>query len=349
VSILDAGTSDVVVHERLGAARPHALAQLIRRLAFVALGAAAPVRGQEPGGLPPHFPINPNAALRSGLFAAPYRAPHDGWLTSLSLTYASVIENEHTPDYSGPARFLTDAEVQRTEITVSRDVSATTFLEVQLGVHGAYNGFADRAIDWFHERFGVVYQGRDGRPLNTYGDTLRLPDVGVVTRSKTHASLGDLRLNVGRRHGRHVQSIFSVTLPTSTGPEGYGRRVVSLNTVHTLNVRLLKRFTLEGSAGIGYTPKHGKLARYERELFASGSAGVLWRCWGAQSLYLNAFYHSPYYRGTTFGGLDNYELSLDFGWMRRSARGHEWRAGFTEDPRREDPAVDLVLMFGASW
>jgi hypothetical protein len=316
---------------------------------LITLGAAASARAQEPAGLPPHFPINPNTAERSGVFSAPYRAPHQGWLTSLLFDYASVVENQYATGHSTTKRYLTDAEVMRTEVNLSRDVSATTFLEVQLGVHGAYDGWFDTWINWAHRRLGQVYRARTNRPINVYGDTLRLPGVGLITRRKTNAAFNDLRLSVGRRYGEHLQSVLSITLPTSTGPGGYGRGVVSLNAVHTLHVQLLRRFTLEGTAGVGYTPKHGRLTLYQRDLFASGTAGAIWRFWGTQSSYVNFFYHSPYYHGTTFGGLDNYELSLDFGWLRRLARGREWRVGFTEDPRREDPAVDLVFMFGASW
>ena len=349
MSILDVGTLGSAWHRRVGAAWPRVLVAFIRRTALITLGAAASARAQEPAGLPPHFPINPNTAERSGVFSAPYRAPHQGWLTSLLFDYASVVENQYATGHSTTKRYLTDAEVMRTEVNLSRDVSATTFLEAQLGVHGAYDGWFDTWINWAHRRLGQVYRARTNRPINVYGDTLRLPGVGLITRRKTNAAFNDLRLSVGRRYGEHLQSVLSITLPTSTGPGGYGRGVVSLNAVHTLHVQLLRRFTLEGTAGVGYTPKHGRLTLYQRDLFASGTAGAIWRFWGTQSSYVNFFYHSPYYHGTTFGGLDNYELSLDFGWLRRLARGREWRVGFTEDPRREDPAVDLVFMFGASW
>jgi hypothetical protein len=68
--------------------------------------------------------------------------------------------------------------------------------------------------------------------------------------------------------------------------------------------------------------------------------------WGRQSLFANLFYHSPYYHGTTFPGLDRRELSLDFGWVLQNQTGGEWRIGMTEDLEPGGPGIDLILRLG---
>ena len=158
--------------------------------------------------------------------------------------------------------------------------------------------------------------------------------------------IGDLRVGFGLRTLSQVQSVLALTLPTNTGPAGYGREVVSANLLNTARLPLTPRLVFEGSLSGGYTPSHGPLSPWQRELFIAGSSGLRWRFWGRQSLYGNLVVHSPYYHDTTIPALDRRDLAFDFGWILAGAGGRELRVGMTEDLEPGGPAVDLVFRVG---
>jgi hypothetical protein len=170
----------------------------------------------------------------------------------------------------------------------------------------------------------------------------------VHTRQPSDLFLGDVRLAAGLRYGPHIQTIASITLPTSTAPVGYGRGVVGTGLVTTVRAGLAEPLTYEGSLGLGYTPTHGDLTTYQRTTFVSVSSGMRWRFWGRQSLFANLFFHSPYYHDTTIPSLDRRELSLDFGWILATKSGREWRLGMTEDMEPSGPGIDLVFRLGVT-
>jgi hypothetical protein len=123
--------------------------------------------------------------------------------------------------------------------------------------------------------------------------------------------------------------------------------VVSAALLNTIRLTPSPRLVFEGSLSAGYTPSHGTLAEYQRELFLAGSSGLRWRFWGRQSLFGNVFLHSPYHRDTQVPALDRRELSFDFGWILAGTNGRELRIGMTEDLEPGGPAVDLVFRIGA--
>ena len=190
---------------------------------------------------------------------------------------------------------------------------------------------------------------RDRRPRNAFRYEILLPNGRSVFRSPSDLFLGDVRLGVGYRLNRAVQSVLSVTLPTSTAPAGYGRGVVSVSLLNTLYVRPHPRLVLEGGLGLGYTPSHGDLRAVQREGFVSVSAGARYRFWGRQSLFATLFSQSPQYHDTTLPGLDRRELSLDFGWLLATRAGSDWRIGMTEDLDPAGPGIDLVFRLGSSF
>ena len=150
----------------------------------------------------------------------------------------------------------------------------------------------------------------------------------------------------GIRPAPGVQSVLSVTLPTATGPSGYGKGVPSVALLNSLRAPITSRLTYEGSLGLGITPTSGPLSALQRTTFLGLSSGLRQRVWGAQSLFVNLFYHSPYYSQTSLPALDRRELSLDFGWILATGGGAEWRMGLTEDLEPGGPGVDLVLRVG---
>lgn len=297
-------------------------------------------------GLPSFRPINPVAASRSGLGFEPFRDPVPRrWRTDVGLEYASTIEFNQ----EGGASFYLDSELLRARATVYRDIGARSFLLAEAELLGAYDGVLDGFLAWYHDLLGIEIPERDRRPRNDFLYAADLPDRPAIRRRPGALFLGDLRLGAGLRLHRRVQTLFVVTLPTNTGPPGYGRDVVSVSVLNTLRFPVTPRLLVEASLSGGYTPSTGALEQVQRELFGAGSAGLRWRFWGRQSLYGNLFLHTPYYRETGVPALDGRELSFDFGWALAARGGRELRLGMAEDLEPGGPAVDLVFRVGARF
>jgi hypothetical protein len=214
---------------------------------------------------------------------------------------------------------------------------------------GAYAGFMDGFLDWYHGALGIRMADRESRPRDRFLYEVSLPDGRSIERSPSSLFLGDLRLGLGLRSTPQFQTVVSVTLPTATGPAGYGRGVPSVSLISTVGALVSPRVSYEGSLGLGYTPGSGSLASLQREAFLAVTSGLRIVVWGHNSVYANLFYHSPYYHGTTLPSLDQRELSLDFGWIVKTRTGGEWRLGMTEDLEPAGPGVDLVLRVGRTF
>lgn len=303
---------------------------------------ATPIASQGQG-LPAFAPLNPVASSRSGLYFQPFRDPAAGqWKSEFSLDYASIIEYNQLPS----ANFVLDSEILRLSFGLSRDLGRQAFLALSASATGAYGGFLDGFLDWYHGALGIRVSEREQRPQDRFRYSITLPDGRTVARSRGSLFLSDLRAALGIRLDPSVQTVLSLTLPTSTGPEGYGRGVPSVGFLTTVRAALNPRLGYEGSAGLGFTPRHGQLADLQRTAMMSLSSGLRYRIWGSQSIFGNLFYHSPYYHNTTLPALDRRELSLDFGWIMEMSGGGEWRIGLTEDMEPGGPGVDLVLRVG---
>ncbi|MFL5495252.1 MAG: DUF3187 family protein [Gemmatimonadales bacterium] len=325
---------------------PVSLRALRRRmLAPLLAGLALPVSGRAQG-LPSYAPINPVAASRSGVYFQPYRDPRPGrWTASLSLDYANTIEYNQLP----AASYVLDSEVLRLRLRAARDLDRRAFLQLDADVGGAYDGFLDGFLDWYHRLLGIEIVERKKRPRDAFLYEIALPGKSTIERRRSDLFLGDVRAGLGIRLTPKLQTLLSITLPTTTGPAGYGRGVPSASFLGSLRLALDPRVVYEGSLGLGYTPTHGALASVERTVFVAGSSGLRYRFWGRQSLYANLFLHSPYYRGTTLPSLDRRDMALDFGWLLATRRGPEWRIGMTEDPEPGGPGVDLTFRLGAAF
>ena len=304
-----------------------------------------PARAQ---GLPPYAPVNPVAAGRSPLSFEPFRPYRPGrWGVTADFSYASTIESNFLP----AATYLLDSELLRLRLGVSRDLGPRAYVLADAELLGAYAGFLDGFLDWYHGLLGIDMPERDRRPHDAFGYLVSIPGEPVVRRRPGDAFLGDLRLGLGLRLHPAIQSVAAVTLPTATGPSGYGRGVVTVGLLNTAHLPLSAGGGLigEGSLGLGFAPAHGALADRQHELMASASVGGRLRLFGRQSIYGNLFYHSPYYHDTTLPALDRRELSFDFGALVGGAGGSEWRIGMTEDPEPGGPAVDLVFQLGGKF
>jgi hypothetical protein len=320
------------------------LRRIVKTVALVLL--LAPVRPSEGQGLPGFAPLNPVAASRTGLYFQPYREPAPGrWVSDFQLDYASVIEYNELP----PASYILDSEILRLSFGVSRDIGRSAFISVTGSAQGSYAGFLDGFLDWYHGAFGITMIERDRRPQDRFLYAITLPDGRTVARTSRDLFLGDMSVGLGLRLNRSTQTVLSLTLPTSTGPDGYGRGVPSLGVLTTLRAPIEPRMAYEGSLAVGYTPTHGQMADLQHTSFLALSSGFRYRVWSSQALFANLFYHSPYYHDTGLPALDRRELSLDFGWILETGAGGEWRVGLTEDLEPGGPGVDLVLRLGRTF
>jgi hypothetical protein len=314
--------------------------RVVKCMLVLVLAAPSASQGQ---GLPAFAPLNPVASSRSGLYFQPFRDPAAGqWRSEFTVDYASIIEYNQLP----AANYVLDSEILRLGFGMSRDLSRRTFLAVSGSAAGAYAGFLDGFLDWYHGALGIRVSEREKRPQDDFLYAITLPDGRTVARSSGSLFLGDLRVGLGYRLSPSVQTVLSLTLPTSTGPRGYGRGVPSVGVLTTTRVLLNPELGYEGSVGLGFTPGHGPMADLQRTAMVAVSSGLRYRVWGSQSLFANLFYHSPYYHDTTLPALDGRELSLDFGWIMETRGGGEWRIGLTEDLEPGGPGVDLVLRVG---
>jgi hypothetical protein len=304
------------------------------------LPAAAPAQG-----LPSYRPINPVAASRSGLGFEAFREQAQGrWRTDVGIEYASTIEYNQLPG----ASFFLDSELMRIRGTVSRDLGSRGFLLAEAELLGAYAGVLDGFLEWYHGLLGIEMPERERRPKNDFLYAAEIPGRGPVLRRAGDLFLGDLRLGAGVRLHPRLQTVVALTLPTNTGPAGYGREAVSVSLLNTLRLPLTPRLVFEAGLSGGYTPANGPLQAVQREVFAAGSSGLRWRFWGRQSIYGNLLLHSPYYQETGAPALDQREVSFDFGWVLAGPGGRELRLGMAEDLEPGGPAVDLVFRIGGS-
>lgn len=315
------------------------------RALLLVLMLAIPRPGQAQG-LPEFGPLNPVASSRSGLYFQPFREPEPGrWRHAVALDYASLIEYNRLDQ----ADYVLDSEVLRLSFAASRDIGRRTFLMLTASVGGAYSGFLDGFLDWYHGKLGFRMGERESRPQDRFLYSVALPDGRTLNRGRQNLFLGDVRAGLGIRVNSRIQTVLSITLPTSTGPEGFGRGVPSVAVLNTVRARVTPRLTYEGSLGVGVTPAHGRLADLQNRAMLAVSSGLRHRVWGNQALFANLFFHSPYYHHTTLPALDRRELSLDFGWTLPTQGGGEWRVGLTEDLEPGGPGVDLVFRVGRTF
>ena len=298
-----------------------------------------------PQGLPPYVPISPMIASRSGLYFQPYLDPSAGWHIATSLDYANAIEESRR----GSAEYLLDAELLRVDLTLSRDLSPTTFLAATASMAGSYNGFLDPFLNWYHSLIGMRHGVRTARPENQFDFVIQLPDGTRLARHRSGAFLGDGRVAFGVRLSRGWQTVVSVTLPTTTGPPGYGRGVPSLNLLTTVRSALDGRWTYEGSAGVGYSAQSGDLSAYQRTVFGWASSGLRFRFAGRQAAFANVLYQTPDYERTTLPGLDDRTLGMDDGVALRLRRGPEWDFALAELLWPRAAANDPTFRIGARW
>ncbi|HEY1418560.1 MAG TPA: DUF3187 family protein [Myxococcaceae bacterium] len=305
------------------------------------LAAQTPLPPPDFSGLPPWAPQNPIEANRSVLFAPPLMMPRGDWGLTFAFDYASAIEL-----YAAVGRGMTlDAELGRFQVWLTRRIDDRWFVFGQVQIQGAYDGFMDRFIDWYHSILGVEYIARELRPLNKYKYSITYQRGRTITYGPVDLGIGDSRVGAGLTLGQHAQVLLVLGLPTSTAP-GYRAGTLQTGLILTGEAPLLPWLTVSGSVGIGFTPRTGTLAPWQNVFFMSFSGGPRVRLSWRNFLYGNLFVHTPPFHGTDLTPMDNTDFSIDFGWMYRIDPRTELWVGIVEDPYPDGPALDVVFRFG---
>jgi uncharacterized protein DUF3187 len=313
-------------------------------LSLLVIGVLAAQPALQPpdfSGLPLFAPQNPIEANRSVLFAPPLMMPRETWGFSFNLDYASAIEL-----YAQGSRGMTlDAELGRFQVWLTRRIDERWFVFGQVQIQGAYDGFMDRFIDWYHSLLGVQYIAREIRPLNKYRYSITYEKGRTIAYGPVDLGIGDSRVGAGLMLGRHAQLLLVFGLPTSTAP-GYRAGTLQTGIILMGEAPLLSFVTMSGSIGMGFTPKTGTLAPYENWFFMSFSGGPRVRLSWRNFLYGNIFVQTPPFHGTDLRPMDLVDFSIDFGWMFRVDPHTELWLGIVEDPFPDGPALDVTFRFG---
>jgi hypothetical protein len=314
---------------------------MLSLLVLGVLAAKPPPPPPDFSGLPPWAPQNPIEANRSVLFAPPLMMPRGDWGLSFALDYASAIEL-----YSSSGRGMTlDAELGRLQVWLTRRIDGRWFAFGQVQIQGAYDGFMDRFIDWYHSILGVPYVAREQRPLNEYRYSITYERGRSIEYGPVDLGIGDSRIGVGRMLGEHAQVLLVLGLPTSTAP-GYRAGTLQTGLILMGEAPLLPFATVSGSIGVGFTPRTGTLAAFENIFFASFSGGTRVRLSWRNFLYANLFVQTPPFHDTGLRPMDLVDFTIDLGWMFRIDPRTELWVGIVEDPFPDGPALDVAFRFG---
>lgn len=313
-------------------------------LAALALSLPRPLAAQSDLGLPTWYPSNILATARTPLYFQPWVAPHAGIRTTIALDYANIYELAYG---AMAGAYVQDLELGTLHFGASRDLTPSTFVTADLPVSTAWKGGLDGFLSWWHGLLGIHLPERELRPEHRFGFDLDLPNGSFSHPPATY--LGDLRLGLGRRLGSGSQLLGTLTLPTTTNAD-YAKAVPSLGLLLAGETELAPRLRIEGTAGLGYTPRTGTFLRgYQRDVFISMGGGFRWHFAGVTSMFGTFWWSTPYYSNTGIAGLDRPDMTFDFGWIFRTRSGAEWRIGMSEDPLPSGPGVDAVFKASRSW
>jgi len=306
-----------------------------------------PVAGQAQD-IPPYVPANPLLESRSALYGQSYILPHLGWQVRFVTDYYNAVEVSQST-VANPRQSIFDAEVLQADVWATHDLTPRVFLLANLPVRGAYSGFLDGFLIWYHHLTGLSVPARDDLPRDTYQWGFVLPDT-TISRSKPGTFIGDFRAGIGLRLGR-AEVIATATVPTaSISDDGWTRHVVGTSLALVGDLVRTPRFVVDASASAGITPTEGRLAKYQRSAFASGLVSLRWRFAGQQAVFGGIWAQSSNWKETGFDAVDDAEVVTDFGFLLHlGRRWPELQLGMTQDLVPKGPAMDVGFTVGLRW
>ena len=298
--------------------------------------------------IPPYVPANPLIESRSALYGQSYILPQPGWQVRFVTDYYNAVEVSQTAG-ANPRQSIFDAEVLQADLWVRRDLTPHVFVLANLPVRGAYSGFLDGFLIWYHHLTGLSVPARDDLPRNTYQWGFVLPDT-MIDRSNPGTFIGDFRAGIGLRLGR-AEMIATATVPTSTvGKDGWSRHVVGTSLALVGDLVRTSRLVVDASASAGVTPTEGRLAKYQRSEFVSGLVSLRWRFAGQQAVFGGIWAQSSNWKETGFDAVDDAEVVTDFGFLLHLGRHWpELQLGMTQDLVPKGPAMDVGFTVGLRW
>jgi len=149
--------------------------------------------------IPPYVPANPLLESRSALYGQSYILPRPGWQLRFVTDYYNAVEVSQTTG-ANPRQSIFDAEVLQADLWVTHDLTPRLFVLANLPIRGAYSGFLDGFLVWYHHLTGLSVPARDDLPRNTFQWGFVLPDT-TIDRSKPGTFIGDLRAGIGWKGG----------------------------------------------------------------------------------------------------------------------------------------------------
>ena len=270
---------------------------------------------------PPYRPINPVAASRSGLSFEPFHAPRPGrWVADVGAR----VRQHHR--IQRPARRRSSCSTRSccgsrrpSPATWVRERSCWPRPSCRRGLRRHL-----RRIAGVVPRSARDRHSRAGAPAaeTTFSTPRTWPEGDRWCASRAISSSGDVRLGVGLRVHPRVQSVVALTLPTNTGPEGYGRGVVSASL---LNTAAGAAHAAAGLRGQPLRRVHSRARTADRLAARASSFPAAPGCVGASGdanrSTAISFSTSPYYHDTALPALDRRDLSFDFGWILATGSG----------------------------
>jgi hypothetical protein len=298
--------------------------------------------------IPPYVPANPLIESRSALYGQSYILPRPGWQVRFVSDYYNAVEVSQTAG-ANPRQSTFDAEVLQSDLWITHDLTPRVFVLANVPIRGAYSGFLDGFLIWYHHLTGLAVPARDELPRNRFQWEVGLPDT-TVTRSNPGTFIGDLRAGIGMRLGR-AEVIATATVPTaSIAADGWTRHVVGTSLALVGDLVRTPRLVVDASASAGITPTAGRLAKYQRSVFAAGLASLRWRFAGQQAVFGGIWAQSSNWKKTGFDAVDDAEVVTDFGFLLHvGRRWPELQLGMTQDLVPKGPAMDVGFTVGLRW
>ena len=196
--------------------------------------------------------------------------PPGGWTVGLELDYASTIEyNEREI-----AEYILDSELLRLNLAAAARLGPQ---ELRAGGRGRARG-----VRRLHGRVSRLVSRRAGDPAR-----------GARAAAAERVSLPGRSARRGRRSsGARATSSSATCAWGSAGGTRRWRRawspsrcrrrrgprlrpgVVSANLLHTVRAPVSRRIAVRRQLGIGLYPGHGRLRRFQREVFGGGELGA---------------------------------------------------------------------------
>ncbi len=289
---------------------------------------------------------------------SPRPVPKNRFEISLSADYSSTFVNETSEEWS----VLADMEMSVTEISVRYGVTEYLSLSADIPGFSMNAGFLDGFLADFHKALGVGNYGRETRPEDVFGYSLKKNGNERFDAESGGLHLGDISLSSklclmsekngllksGTSHSRFFpESIalsYTLKIPVGNKDRGLG----SGGFDHGLS--LLSQFRLFPSLLIYLNPGIIFLSEPESDLSFDNTIFAFF--WGGEyllndswSLFAQWNYCTSPFENTGIRQLDEDSLELQMGFACALTRSLNFEFAFCEDLTRSEPDFNVHTRF----